>query len=326
MAIRPLFYQDPNRPNWINPLDYVGTNGAGAAGGPAGTKPYPGNPEAFAYDPEAVGGGVAQYYGNVTSSLPTFDPIQRNIAGVPNPEVARRLEQAAAERGVGIGSYGGGNTTTSYLRSLGLTGQELQDTGIEQYRQLMATIPALQPESLFINPTDLSKLNLQWAQSQEEINAAIQRQRIADQAALERARLGASTQLTLGRMNATTAGNRLNAEQQAAQTRREDALAYNQGTRNDIVDVFSQLYGENPWDGGVSGYGGPTTPGAPAPAATPSAENLWYDIGQPSTGQIYFGPQQANRQAEYDAVAGLEDPNTYSVEPRDMTWDWTGYE
>jgi hypothetical protein len=297
-----------------------------------GAAPYPGNPEAFAYDPEAVGGGVAQYYGLVSSALPTFEPIQRNIAGIPNPEVARRLEQAAAERGVGIGSYGGGNTTTNYLRALGLTGQELQDTGIEQYRQAMATIPALNPSDLFISPTNLSQMNLNWMTTQSELNAAMARQRAADQAALERARLSASTQIDLGRMNQATAASRLQAEQAAAQVRRQDALDYNAQTRSDITDIYQTLYGDNPYYGGVQGYGGPSTPAAPAttPATTPavvqSGGNLWQDIGREPTGQIYFGPQQATREAEYNVVAGLEDPNTYAVEPRAVTWDWTGYE
>ena len=161
---------------------------------------YPGNPEEFGFDSERVAGGVARYYGGVSSSLPTFDPIQRNIAGRVSPEELRLVGQRAAERGIGIGSYGGGNDETAYLRATGTTSRALTNLGIEQYGQQMSTIPGLSPDSLFINPTNLASMNLQWAQSQAEQAAALERQQAGDRAALERSNVGQQTSLGVARI------------------------------------------------------------------------------------------------------------------------------
>jgi hypothetical protein len=62
---------------------------------------------------------------------------------------------------VGIGSYGGGNDQTAMLRALGLTSMDLKDKGVSQYGDFYKSIPSLNPESLFVSPTEQAKMNLQ---------------------------------------------------------------------------------------------------------------------------------------------------------------------
>jgi hypothetical protein len=290
----------------------------------AGRAPYPGNPETFSYDPNAVGGGVAQYYNLALAGQPTFEPIMRNISGIPNPMVAAEVAQQAAERGVGIGSYGGPNDATAYLRALGLTGQALQDIGIEQYRQAYATVPQLSPTSLFISPTDLSQMNLQWNLNEADIVAAMARQRAADEAAMARARLAASTQTTLQREN-------ISAQNYWASVNRSDTQAYLNRIRGDVGGIsgmYNQMYGggvsapgvaENPliargtatepiyWPDfgegvytGGGGVGGAVVPES-APATYGSAGSaVGYEY--PPTGGIYMGPSLGSPEAEYNAL------------------------
>lgn len=289
MATRPA--------NWVNPLDYIGTyNTSGQT-----TAPYPGNPEVFSYDPEAVGGGIARYYGTVSSALPTFEPIQRNIAGTVSPEERRIVGQAAAERGIGIGSYGQGNDLTAYLRAMGTTSRELTNKGIEQYGRMMATIPALSPTSLFITPTDLSRMNLQWATSQADINAAMARQRASDQAALERARISQETAYGTARIGAASQAQRqaaqLAAEADIAAAQRADWNAYQQMRAQRAA--LAQNYGvggtsPDPWGGGVS---------APSVSAGGGYDSVYNSFGLPgytgSTGQFYMGEGFASPADEY---------------------------
>jgi hypothetical protein len=306
MAIRPTnwTYASPHG-EWVDPLDYVGTSQAGSSG--SATAPYPGNPQAFAYDPDVVGGGVAQYYGNVTSSLPTFAAIQRNIAGIPSPGERAIIGQQAAERGVGIGSYGGANDATAYLRALGLTSRDLTREGIEQYGKTMATIPALNPESLFITPTAQAGMNLEWATSQADINAAMARQRASDAAALERARIAQQTSYG-------TTGMQLASQERIAAGQRTAAEAYNQQRMAELnaaqqrqaqVSALANQYGVggyDPWGGGVAAPGG----GAGAPAAG--------EAGAPrGTGSIYFGDQFPSFEAESDVMSGAGSPADYGV-------------
>lgn len=288
-----------------------------AAGGGA---PFPGTPEAFTYDPEAVGGGVAQYYGTVTSALPTFEAIQRNIAGTVSPEQRRQVAQAAAERGIGIGSYGAGNDLTAYLRALGLTSQELSDRGVEQYGRLMATIPSLRPESLFITPTDQQRMGLQWATSQAELNAAMARQRASDQAALERARIGQETSFGTARISAQSAAQRqqaqLAAEAEIAAQQRADLqaeLAWRQ-QRAALAQNYG-VGGYDPWSGGVA------APGSAPVGGGGYAGDLYGAYGTPgytgSTGASYFGEAFPSLEAEYQAMQNIGAGGAQYYDPYD---------
>ena len=297
MAIRSTLWPDTNRPNWVNPLDYVGTYNNDSA---SGTAPYPGNPEAFSYDPTRVGGGVAQYYGTVTSALPTFEPIQRNIAGIVSPEEKRLVGQAAAERGIGIGSYGGGNDLTAYLRAMGTTSRELTNKGIEQYGRMMATVPALSPTSLFITPSQLSQMNLQWATSQADIAAGIQRQQMSDRAALERAQLQQETAYGTARIGQAGQTQRqaaqLAAEADIAAAQRADWNAYqaSRAQRSALAQNYGVGGSQDPWQGGVN---------VPAPSAGGGYDSVYANYGLPgyggNTGQFYWGDAFPSMADEY---------------------------
>jgi hypothetical protein len=126
---------------------------------------------AYEFNPLTVGGEVGDYYNAALAKDPTMAAIQRNIAGRLNPDVANQLSQAAAERGLGIGSYGGGNDMSYLLRSLGTNSMALTNLGIEQYGKAKSTVPALNPTSLFISPTDQAKMDLEQRMLTEKIAA-----------------------------------------------------------------------------------------------------------------------------------------------------------
>jgi len=282
--------------------------------------PYPGNLKKLDYDPNAVGGGVAKYYGNVMQGMPTFEPIMRNISGVLQPDTKRQIGQAAAERGVGIGSYGGANDATAMLRALGLTSQQLTDQGIQQYNQSMAAVPALSPTSLFVTPTDRSKMKLQWATSQAEINAAIQRQRESDRAAMQRAELGQET--TFGVTGANIASQqRMQSERlgqesalnQAIMEQGQKALEYEQRR------ALANEMGLDPYGGGNASWSPSAGAGALGGYNLPSTQGGVYG-GEGisgyggSTGAMYSGAQFSNPAEEYAALQEIGPGGSY-VDP-----------
>jgi hypothetical protein len=270
--------------------------------------PYPGNLEAFDYDPNAVGGGVAKYYGNVMQGMPTYEPIMRNISGRLQPDTTRQIAQAAAERGVGIGSYGGANDATAMLRALGLTSQDLTNQGIQQYNQTMTAVPALSPTNLFITPTDRSKMNLQWATSQAEINAALQRQREMDKAALERARVTQETAYGTTGMNVASQ-QRMQSERLAQQAATDAAImeAARKAQEWEQSRALANEMGLNAWSGGGANWSG----GGPGGGiTTPSTQGGVYS-GSPSTGAMYSGGQFASPEAEYAMMQEIGPGGSY---------------
>ena len=280
------------------------------AGG-GGTFPGAGQDQ---FDPELVGGQIGQYYGTALQGQPTFEPILRNISGVVAPDVKRQIGQAAAERGVGIGSYGGANDASGFLRALGLTSQQLTNTGIDQYLRSYSAVPQLRPESLFVSPTDRQQMNLRWAENQANIQAALQRQRESEEGALERANIQQGTAFGTARIGARSQADRLAAEQAQAAQNREDTLAFAGRQRADAAaqaDLDRQSLAA--WYGGTNAPGVGSSPGI---GAAPGASVLNPGVGgvyanQPgidsyggSTGGIYFGDQFDSPQAEYDYLGG----------------------
>lgn len=273
-----------------------------------GTAPYPGNLEAFDYDPNAVGGGVAKYYGNVMQGMPTYDPIMRNISGRLQPDTTRQIAQAAAERGVGIGSYGGANDASAMLRALGLTSQQLTNQGIQQYGQAMATVPALRPESLFITPTDRSRMNLQWATSQAEINAAMARQRAADKAALERSKISQETAFGTTGMNVASQ-QRMQSERLAQEAATDAAImeAARKAQEWEQNRALANEMGLNAWSGGGAGW---TNTASAGTILEPSTQGGVYS-GAPSTGAMYSGEKFADPAAEYAMMQEIGPGGSY---------------
>jgi hypothetical protein len=180
--------------------------------------PLFGQDQPYLFNPTGVASDIGQYYETALGAQPGYQAIQRNIAGVLSPEAKRVMGQAAAERGVGIGSYGGGNDATALLRALGLQSQELTNKGLEQYQQAYGNVPKLNPNELFVNPTSQAELNQRWMTQQASDEAAMARLVASEKAATERAKLGQSTALT-------TTGWNLGAQAREFEANRADSLA-----------------------------------------------------------------------------------------------------
>lgn len=105
---------------------------------------------AAASQPSPVGTAVGRYVTSAIQGDPRLPAIMQNISGTISPDVQRQIAQAAAERGIATGSYGGGQDQSAYLRALGLTSQDLINRGIEQYAQLYGQVPKIAPESYIV--------------------------------------------------------------------------------------------------------------------------------------------------------------------------------
>jgi hypothetical protein len=148
-----------------------------------------------------IGNDIAQYYTAAMKNDPRMANIMSNLTGQVPADVLARIEQVGAERGVGIGSYGGGNDQTAMLRALGLTSMDLKDKGVSQYGDFYNSVPKLNPDSLFVSPTEQAKMNLQrelttqdqkasWDRLQSQINATASLSDKDRAAALHLAQLG----------------------------------------------------------------------------------------------------------------------------------------
>lgn len=73
-------------------------------------------------------------------------------------DVVYQLGQAAAERGATVGAAPGSpNTNTAYLKALGLNSLQAQQTGLNQFGQLMGltpTAPLMNPATQFVTPEE----------------------------------------------------------------------------------------------------------------------------------------------------------------------------
>lgn len=156
------------------------------AGAAFGGTASPASGTSTAFNPSTVGADVAAYYQNVLPELPIYEPIMQNISGEIAPDVRNMLAQQAAERGVAIGSYGGGADQSGLLRALGLTSMELTNKGIGQYGEAFRSVPAVTPGELFITPTAQAQMNLQQQ---------LQANQLASEATLQSERLRSAEQM-----------------------------------------------------------------------------------------------------------------------------------
>lgn len=180
---------------------------------------------------------VARYYRNALAGDPRMAAVTRNMRGVVSPDVRNSLAQAAAERGVGIGSYGGGADTSGLLRSLGLTSMDLTNRGIQQYGEMYEGVPDLDPESLFITPSQQAEMDLR----REELN-----RRIAAEAANLRARLQAE---------ADAQNRTLSQDRDFFNMSRTDTLGGAASTNAALSGILNRLTGQPGGTGGTPGAG-----------------------------------------------------------------------
>lgn len=269
-----------------------------------------GTPTPYKFDPALVGTDIAQYYTTALAGQPGYTDILRNIEGVLGPDLKRQLAQTAAERGVGIGSYGGANDASSLLRALGLTSLDLTNKGLEQYRQAYAAVPTLSPTSLFITPTDQATLNQRWALAMAEIQAADRRAREAQAAAERLARINQETSYGVS-------GAQLAAARQQADINRQDR----DRLRAEQLANLNRYWGNT----GVSGTGGAMDDrwysGTNTEIDQPATLPAWWGQGGGSTGQgvIYSGPNLTEAE-EAGIIGGYFTPEDLGLEYYDYEY------
>jgi hypothetical protein len=225
-------------------------------------------------DPYGIGTSIGAYYGGALANDPRLPAINRNISGQIAPDVRNMLGQAAAERGIGIGSYGGGNDQSSLLRALGLTSMDLSNKGIDQYGSAYNSVPALNPTSLFINPTDQAQMDLQKLMQTESLNsgAAIQAANRASQERMHANSLGAS-------------GSQFNRSMGASQARfdkeRADALSGFGKTDSMLQGIIDRNSGGGSRGGttATGNWGSQVRMNAPLPDAYYGGVSGYYDGG-----------------------------------------------
>ncbi len=91
--------------------------------------------------------------------------IASELAGQPSASTIRLLQQQAAERGVATGVGGDSpNATAAYLQALGLTSEQLQETGQRDLSAALGRNPAapiFDPTSQLMTPYQSEQLNLE---------------------------------------------------------------------------------------------------------------------------------------------------------------------
>lgn len=97
--------------------------------------------------------------------------IGNEMKGILPPDVLNLIAQQGAERGVAMGSPGSPNANAAWLRSLGLTSLDLQQTGLGNLSRMISQAPKaplFNIESQFITPSDIQ--SAEWMRN--EIAAA----------------------------------------------------------------------------------------------------------------------------------------------------------
>lgn len=149
-------YQEFYGPNAQSQADIYA---AGVMGGGGGSEAYgtrPTLPAPVTTRPDATASAISA--GNqVNYQLPGYANSLSNIGGNINaetagtlpPDVLRKLQQGAAERGVATGTSGSGNNDAAYLQALGLTSLDLTNMG---QTNLLRQLPALPGSQISQNP------------------------------------------------------------------------------------------------------------------------------------------------------------------------------
>ena len=265
-------------------------------------------------NPSGIGSSIGSYYSGALANDPRLPAINRNISGQIAPDVRNMLAQSAAERGIGIGSYGGGNDQSSLLRALGLTSMDLTNKGVGQYGEAYSQVPALNPTSLFINPTD---------QAQMALNQQLQSQRIASEQMMASQSINAAAGRQAGQLAASSQDSAAQRAQEQAQfdQKRKDALSALSSSNSRLQGIIDRNSG-----GGTGGrsatsvtspfpYGG----GAQSDFAG-DINNLWW---QPSDyGSGYTGPSANPVDRSYDSPWQSNLENAYYSGADSYSYDY----
>jgi hypothetical protein len=234
-------------------------------------------------DPYGIGTGIGSYYSGAMANDPRLPAINRNISGQIAPDVRNMLAQSAAERGIGIGSYGGGNDQSSLLRALGLTSMDLTNKGIGQYGDAYNAVPQLRPGELFVNPTDEAQMRLQ---------REMQTQRLSSERSMQGERLNSGAGLQAGQLAASSGQAAAARAQQQSQFDRErkDVLSAKSNSNARLQGIIARNSG-----GGDGGWGGGWQSGT-LPDAVASPGFSWANYGSqptiPKVDPVYYGTNQ----------------------------------
>lgn len=256
--------------DWQSYLDTYGNTGANTVlgtGAHAGVGAYglvPGIPDPVGSARQATQGNAAnlldieglasgintfnldQLLGQYRTGLPDYDALtaqsSKNIGaglrGVVPEDVLNQLQQGAAERGIGSGSYDDPNSDYAYLKALGLTslGQQREaETQLTNAVRRTPTTALFDPSKMMVSPEDV-----QAANTAANKNAAAPDPALAAAEAERRALAGIEAGTTAG---GGGGGNAITAP--------------GGGTTNTTTGTaFS------PYSGGGGGGGGLTPPGA----------------------------------------------------------------
>lgn len=234
----------------------------------ATTGALPGAPSPTDLAKQATGYTTGVYVGS-----PFYQNIEALKAGIVPSGVKTQLTQAAAERGVGIGSYGGPQTESNLLRALGLTSLDLQQQAIKDYATVVGAAPGLNLQSLYQTPEQKAQL------AQES----------------ELARLAREQGLTLEQMREQygllQSRESMAAQEAARRSQWEQAILGSRAT-GEVLDQYLRRY-------------------SPQPSAMPSeGSNLFsgYSAGDDS-GYSYFDVSKPYAEAMWEApdwMLGLE--------------------
>jgi len=118
--------------------------------------------------------------------------IGSELAGNLPADVIRNLQQAAAERGVAVGSPGSPNSSAAYLRALGLSSLDLSNMGQQNLSSALARNPAaplFDPSQLLITPYQGATLGATQTQ------LGLREQELRDQLIQDRANLARQSAL-----------------------------------------------------------------------------------------------------------------------------------
>lgn len=259
-----------------------------------------------------IGADISNYYQAALSNDPRMAGINRNLSGQVAPDVKRQMAQAAAERGIGIGSYGAGNDQSAYLRALGLTSMGLTNQGIGQYSEAYNSVPKLSPSDLFVSSSTQAGLEQQraLAAQDEKLKRDLLSQELASKSQLQRDALTAEANrqsLSLSsneRMQANALG------QDAAQfnANRTDTASGAAATNAKLQGMLNRLSGGS----ATGGSSGTSYSSGGSPQAGSQSGYNWANPGAAQSGglQNYGGLQ-----GDYFDTGGGNSSISYSNQP-----------
>lgn len=141
---------------------------------------------AFGAVPGAIGapnpfGDLSGVYPNLSGTNKQVSAdILSKLSGTLSPETMNSIKNASAAWGVGAGVPGSGIQTSRGLRDIGLTSEQLQQQGLQDYASLIPTISRTQTVSPELQ-TQIAATNAQMAAAPDPTQAASYAKQLFDE-------------------------------------------------------------------------------------------------------------------------------------------------